>query len=137
LKRPGRDAAGITKDPRADVRSKDRASISPATVRASTATATTGCLPVDDVMNVLASHSTIEVGPRSSTTGRREAAVLTRTRRPASEAAYVTLKSSATPSVERAELRDHVERRRAIAKPANIVFTPELSKHERQIMRRR
>ena len=53
--------------------------------------------------------------------------------------AYVTLKSSAEPSVEKLqELRDHVAKKiGAIAKPANIVFTPELPKtRSGKIMRR-
>jgi acetyl-CoA synthetase len=51
----------------------------------------------------------------------------------------VTLKGSADPSVEKlAELRDHVAKKiGAIAKPANIVFTPELPKtRSGKIMRR-
>jgi acetyl-CoA synthetase len=51
----------------------------------------------------------------------------------------VTLKASAEPSVEKlAELREHVaEKIGAIAKPANIVFTPELPKtRSGKIMRR-
>jgi acetyl-CoA synthetase len=51
----------------------------------------------------------------------------------------VTLKASAEPSVEKlAELRDHVAKKIGpIAKPANIVFTPELPKtRSGKIMRR-
>src|SRR5207244_13435875 len=53
--------------------------------------------------------------------------------------AYVTLKGGRDPSVEKlAELRDHVSKKIGpIAKPANIVFTPELPKtRSGKIMRR-
>ena len=53
--------------------------------------------------------------------------------------AYVTLKGSAEPSVEKlGELRDHVAMKIGpIAKPSNIVFTPELPKtRSGKIMRR-
>src|SRR6184192_3121320 len=98
---------------------------------------------VDDVMNV-AGHriSTIEV--ESALVDHRrvaEAAVCGRTDAQTGQAivAYVTLKGSAEPSVEKlAELRDHVARKiGAIAKPSNIVFTPELPKtRSGKIMRR-
>src|SRR5207253_2221666 len=53
--------------------------------------------------------------------------------------AFVTLKGGADGSTEKlAELRDHVAKKiGAIAKPANIVFTPELPKtRSGKIMRR-
>ena len=53
--------------------------------------------------------------------------------------AFVTLKSGVEPSVEKLEeLRDHVAKKIGpIAKPANIVFTPELPKtRSGKIMRR-
>ena len=70
-----------------------------------------------------------------------EAAVCSRKDATTGEAivAYVTLKASAEASVEKlAELRDHVAKKiGAIAKPANIVFTPELPKtRSGKIMRR-
>jgi acetyl-CoA synthetase len=70
-----------------------------------------------------------------------EAAVTSRKDETTGEAivAYVTLKSSAEPSVEKlAELRDHVAKKIGpIAKPSNIVFTPELPKtRSGKIMRR-
>jgi acetyl-CoA synthetase len=98
---------------------------------------------VDDVMNVSGHRiSTIEV--ESALVDHldvAEAAVCSRKDATTGEAivAYVTLKSSAEPSVEKLqELRDHVAKRiGAIAKPANIVFTPELPKtRSGKIMRR-
>src|SRR5689334_20170540 len=98
---------------------------------------------VDDVMNVSGHRiSTIEV--ESALVDHRdvaEAAVCSRKDATTGEAivAYVTLKGSATPSVEKlAELRDHVATKIGpIAKPANIVFTPELPKtRSGKIMRR-
>ena len=98
---------------------------------------------VDDVMNVSGHRiSTIEV--ESALVDHQdvaEAAVCSRKDATTGEAivAYVTLKGSATPSVEKlAELRDHVAKKiGAIAKPANIVFTPELPKtRSGKIMRR-
>jgi acetyl-CoA synthetase len=98
---------------------------------------------VDDVMNVSGHRiSTIEV--ESALVDHQdvaEAAVTSRKDSTTGEAivAYVTLKGSAEPSVEKlAELRDHVAKKiGAIAKPANIVFTPELPKtRSGKIMRR-
>jgi acetyl-CoA synthetase len=98
---------------------------------------------VDDVMNVSGHRiSTIEV--ESALVDHRdvaEAAVCSRKDSTTGEAivAYVTLKGSAEPSVEKlAELRDHVAHKiGAIAKPSNIVFTPELPKtRSGKIMRR-
>jgi acetyl-CoA synthetase len=98
---------------------------------------------VDDVMNVSGHRiSTIEV--ESALVDHHdvaEAAVCSRKDATTGEAivAYVTLKGSATPSVEKlAELREHVAKKiGAIAKPANIVFTPELPKtRSGKIMRR-
>jgi acetyl-CoA synthetase len=98
---------------------------------------------VDDVMNVSGHRiSTIEV--ESALVDHQdvaEAAVCSRKDSTTGEAivAYVTLKGSAEPSVEKlAELRDHVAKKiGAIAKPANIVFTPELPKtRSGKIMRR-
>jgi len=98
---------------------------------------------VDDVMNVSGHRiSTIEV--ESALVDHHdvaEAAVCSRKDATTGEAivAYVTLNGSATPSVEKlAELRDHVAKKiGAIAKPANIVFTPELPKtRSGKIMRR-
>jgi acetyl-CoA synthetase len=98
---------------------------------------------VDDVMNVSGHRiSTIEV--ESALVDHHdvaEAAVCSRKDATTGEAivAYVTLKGSATPSVEKlAELRDHVAAKIGpIAKPANIVFTPELPKtRSGKIMRR-
>jgi acetyl-CoA synthetase len=98
---------------------------------------------VDDVMNVSGHRiSTIEV--ESALVDHldvAEAAVCSRKDATTGEAivAYVTLKSSAAPSVEKLqELRDHVAKKiGAIAKPANIVFTPELPKtRSGKIMRR-
>jgi acetyl-CoA synthetase len=98
---------------------------------------------VDDVMNVSGHRiSTIEV--ESALVDHHdvaEAAVTSRKDATTGEAivAYVTLKSSAEPSVEKLqELRNHVATKiGAIAKPANIVFTPELPKtRSGKIMRR-
>jgi acetyl-CoA synthetase len=98
---------------------------------------------VDDVMNISGHRiSTIEV--ESALVDHQdvaEAAVCSRKDATTGEAivAYVTLKGSATPSVEKLqELRDHVAMKiGAIAKPANIVFTPELPKtRSGKIMRR-
>jgi acetyl-CoA synthetase len=98
---------------------------------------------VDDVMNVSGHRiSTIEV--ESALVDHQdvaEAAVCSRKDATTGEAivAYVTLKASVEPSVEKLqELRDHVAKRiGAIAKPANIVFTPELPKtRSGKIMRR-
>jgi acetyl-CoA synthetase len=98
---------------------------------------------VDDVMNVSGHRiSTIEV--ESALVDHHdvaEAAVCSRQDATTGEAivAYVTLKASAEPSVEKlAELRNHVAKKiGAIAKPANIVFTPELPKtRSGKIMRR-
>ena len=98
---------------------------------------------VDDVMNISGHRiSTIEV--ESALVDHQdvaEAAVCSRKDATTGEAivAYVTLKGSATPSVEKLqELRDHVAKKiGAIAKPANIVFTPELPKtRSGKIMRR-
>jgi acetyl-CoA synthetase len=98
---------------------------------------------VDDVMNVSGHRiSTIEV--ESALVDHQdvaEAAVCSRKDATTGEAivAYVTLKANAEPSVEKLqELRDHVAKKiGAIAKPANIVFTPELPKtRSGKIMRR-
>src|SRR5471032_806503 len=98
---------------------------------------------VDDVMNVSGHRlSTIEV--ESALVDHHdvaEAAVTSRKDATTGEAivAYVTLKASAEASVEKLqELRDHVAKKiGAIAKPANIVFTPELPKtRSGKIMRR-
>jgi acetyl-CoA synthetase len=98
---------------------------------------------VDDVMNVSGHRiSTIEV--ESALVDHQdvaEAAVCSRKDATTGEAivAYVTLKASAEPSIEKlAELRDHVAKKIGpIAKPANIVFTPELPKtRSGKIMRR-
>ena len=98
---------------------------------------------VDDVMNVSGHRlSTIEVEsalvdhPRVA-----EAAVCGRSDATTGQAivAYVTLKGNEGPSVEMLEeLRNHVANKiGAIAKPANIVFTPELPKtRSGKIMRR-
>jgi acetyl-CoA synthetase len=98
---------------------------------------------VDDVMNV-AGHriSTIEV--ESALVDHQdvaEAAVCSRKDSTTGEAivAYVTLKSGREASVDKlAELREHVSQKIGpIAKPANIVFTPELPKtRSGKIMRR-
>ena len=98
---------------------------------------------VDDVMNVSGHRiSTIEV--ESALVDHHdvaEAAVCSRKDAMTGEAivAYVTLKGSAEASVEKLqELRDHVATKIGpIAKPANIVFTPELPKtRSGKIMRR-
>ena len=98
---------------------------------------------VDDVMNVSGHRiSTIEV--ESALVDHHdvaEAAVTSRKDALTGEAivAYVTLKSNVEPSIEKLqELRDHVAQKiGAIAKPANIVFTPELPKtRSGKIMRR-
>jgi acetyl-CoA synthetase len=98
---------------------------------------------VDDVMNVSGHRiSTIEV--ESALVDHREvaeAAVCSRADSVTGEAivAYVTLKGGAEGSVEKLEeLRNHVAQKIGpIAKPANIVFTPELPKtRSGKIMRR-
>jgi acetyl-CoA synthetase len=98
---------------------------------------------VDDVMNVSGHRiSTIEV--ESALVDHpdvAEAAVCSRKDATTGEAivAYVTLKGGRDGSVEKlAELRDHVSQKIGpIAKPANIVFTPELPKtRSGKIMRR-
>jgi acetyl-CoA synthetase len=98
---------------------------------------------VDDVMNVSGHRiSTIEV--ESALVDHREvaeAAVCSRKDAMTGEAivAYVTLKGGAEGSVEKLEeLRNHVAAKIGpIAKPANIVFTPELPKtRSGKIMRR-
>ncbi len=98
---------------------------------------------IDDVMNVSGHRiSTIEV--ESALVDHQdvaEAAVCSRADSVTGEAivAYVTLKGGADGSVEKLEeLRNHVAQKiGAIAKPANIVFTPELPKtRSGKIMRR-
>ena len=98
---------------------------------------------VDDVMNVSGHRiSTIEV--ESALVDHRdvaEAAVAARNDATTGQAivAFVTLKSGVEPSVAKLdELRDHVAKKIGpIAKPANIVFTPELPKtRSGKIMRR-
>jgi len=98
---------------------------------------------VDDVMNVSGHRiSTIEV--ESALVDHpdvAEAAVCSRKDSTTGEAivAYVTLKAGREPSVEKLQaLRDHVARKIGpIAKPANVVFTPELPKtRSGKIMRR-
>jgi acetyl-CoA synthetase len=98
---------------------------------------------VDDVMNVSGHRiSTIEV--ESALVDHHdvaEAAVAARNDATTGQAivAFVTLKSGIEPSVEKLdELRDHVAKKIGpIAKPANIVFTPELPKtRSGKIMRR-
>jgi acetyl-CoA synthetase len=98
---------------------------------------------VDDVMNVSGHRiSTIEV--ESALVDHQEvaeAAVCSRKDATTGEAivAYVTLKGGSDGSVEKLEeLRNHVARKIGpIAKPANIVFTPELPKtRSGKIMRR-
>jgi acetyl-CoA synthetase len=98
---------------------------------------------VDDVMNVSGHRiSTIEVeSALVDHSDVAEAAVCSRKDATTGEAivAYVTLKGNVEPSVEKlAELRDHVAKKIGpIAKPANIVFTPELPKtRSGKIMRR-
>jgi acetyl-CoA synthetase len=98
---------------------------------------------VDDVMNVSGHRiSTIEV--ESALVDHpevAEAAVIGRNDAQTGQAivAYVTLKGGAEGSLEKlAELREHVARKIGpIAKPANLVFTPELPKtRSGKIMRR-
>jgi acetyl-CoA synthetase len=98
---------------------------------------------VDDVMNVSGHRiSTIEV--ESALVDHpevAEAAVIGRNDAQTGQAivAYVTLKGGVEGSVEKlAELREHVSRKIGpIAKPANLVFTPELPKtRSGKIMRR-
>jgi acetyl-CoA synthetase len=98
---------------------------------------------VDDVMNVSGHRiSTIEV--ESALVDHQEvaeAAVAARNDATTGQAivAFVTLKGGKEGSVEKLEeLRDHVARKIGpIAKPANIVFTPELPKtRSGKIMRR-
>jgi acetyl-CoA synthetase len=98
---------------------------------------------VDDVMNVSGHRiSTIEV--ESALVDHKEvaeAAVCSRKDATTGEAivAYVTLKGGVEGSVEKLEeLRNHVAQKIGpIAKPANIVFTPELPKtRSGKIMRR-
>ncbi|HET7568691.1 MAG TPA: acetate--CoA ligase [Gaiellaceae bacterium] len=98
---------------------------------------------IDDVMNVSGHRiSTIEV--ESALVDHQEvaeAAVCSRADATTGEAivAYVTLKGGKEGDVEKLqELRDHVARKIGpIAKPANIVFTPELPKtRSGKIMRR-
>jgi acetyl-CoA synthetase len=98
---------------------------------------------VDDVMNVSGHRiSTIEV--ESALVDHQdvaEAAVCSRKDSTTGEAivAYVTLKTGREPSVEKLqELREHVSQKIGpIAKPSNIVFTPELPKtRSGKIMRR-
>ena len=98
---------------------------------------------VDDVMNVSGHRiSTIEV--ESALVDHREvaeAAVAARADPTTGQAivAFVTLKGGAEGSIEKLEeLRDHVAQKIGpIAKPANIVFTPELPKtRSGKIMRR-
>src|SRR5262249_2566739 len=98
---------------------------------------------VDDVMNVSGHRiSTIEGGSaRVDQQGVAEAAVCPRKDATTGEAivAYVTLKGGRDGSLEMLEeLRSHVGRKIGpIAKPANIVFTPELPKtRSGKIMRR-
>jgi acetyl-CoA synthetase len=98
---------------------------------------------VDDVMNVSGHRiSTIEVeSALVDHTEVAEAAVTSRKDATTGEAivAYVTLRGGAEGSVEKLEeLRNHVAKKiGAIAKPANIVFTPELPKtRSGKIMRR-
>ncbi len=98
---------------------------------------------VDDVMNVSGHRiSTIEVESALVSHPKvAEAAVCGRTDALTGQAivAYVTLRGAEEGSVEMLdELRDHVaEKIGAIAKPANIVFTPELPKtRSGKIMRR-
>ncbi len=98
---------------------------------------------VDDVMNVSGHRiSTIEVeSALVDHPAVAEAAVCGRADATTGQAivAYVTLKGGQDPSVEMLEeLRNHVGKKiGAIAKPANIVFTPELPKtRSGKIMRR-
>jgi acetyl-CoA synthetase len=98
---------------------------------------------VDDVMNVSGHRlSTIEI--ESALVDHPEVAEAAVAPRPdpttgQAVVAYVTLKGGADGSVEKlSELREHVAKKiGAIAKPANIVFTPELPKtRSGKIMRR-
>ena len=98
---------------------------------------------VDDVMNVSGHRiSTIEVeSALVDHPAVAEAAVCGRADATTGQAivAYVTLKGGREPSIEMLEeLRNHVGKKiGAIAKPANIVFTPELPKtRSGKIMRR-
>ena len=98
---------------------------------------------VDDVMNISGHRiSTIEVeSALVDHASVAEAAVCGRSDAATGQAivAYVTLKGGEDGSVERLEeLRNHVARKIGpIAKPANIVFTPELPKtRSGKIMRR-
>jgi acetyl-CoA synthetase len=98
---------------------------------------------VDDVMNVSGHRiSTIEVeSALVDHVDVAEAAVCSRKDAQTGEAivAYVTLKGGREASVEKLEeLRNHVAKKIGpIAKPANIVFTPELPKtRSGKIMRR-
>ncbi|MGZ4394283.1 MAG: acetate--CoA ligase [Gaiellaceae bacterium] len=98
---------------------------------------------VDDVMNVSGHRiSTIEVeSALVDHPSVAEAAVCGRADATTGQAivAYVTLKGGQEPSVEMLEeLRNHVGKKiGAIAKPANVVFTPELPKtRSGKIMRR-
>ena len=98
---------------------------------------------VDDVMNVSGHRiSTIEVeSALVDHPSVAEAAVCGRTDAQTGQAivAYVTLKGTEEPSIEKLEvLRNHVAHKIGpIAKPANIVFTPELPKtRSGKIMRR-
>ncbi len=98
---------------------------------------------VDDVMNVSGHRiSTIEVeSALVDHPSVAEAAVCGRADATTGQAivAYVTLKGGQDPSVEMLEeLRNHVGKKiGAIAKPANVVFTPELPKtRSGKIMRR-
>jgi acetyl-CoA synthetase len=98
---------------------------------------------VDDVMNVSGHRiSTIEVeSALVDHPSVAEAAVCGRTDAQTGQAivAYVTLKGNEEASIEKVEeLRNHVARKIGpIAKPANIVFTPELPKtRSGKIMRR-
>jgi len=85
--------------------------------------------------------SPVSVCHHVSTSGVRSPPMCSRKDATTGEAivAYVTLKASADASVEKLqELRDHVAKKIGpIAKPANIVFTPELPKtRSGKIMRR-
>jgi acetyl-CoA synthetase len=98
---------------------------------------------VDDVMNVSGHRiSTIEVESALVSHPKvAEAAVCGRADATTGQAivAYVTLKGSEAPSIEMLEeLRNHVAHKIGpIAKPANVVFTPELPKtRSGKIMRR-
>jgi acetyl-CoA synthetase len=119
------------------------ASTSRATVRDRRGRRLLAARRVDDVMNVSGHRiSTIEVESALVDPSRRaEAAVCGRNDPQTGQAivAYVTLKGGKEGSPEKlAELRNHVgEKIGPIAKPANIVFTPELPKtRSGKIMRR-